>query len=89
MIELTDEQIRAVAECGETPPTLVDPKTQTQYLLIRKVVYDPRTDPDYDDSPWTSEEREALAWEAGKHAGWEEMDEYDNLLAPAALSRIV
>ena len=33
---------------------------------------------DYDDSPWTSEELLALAWEIGKHAGWEEMDEYDS-----------
>jgi hypothetical protein len=32
---------------------------------------------EYDGSPWTSEERHALAWEAGKHAGWPEMDEYD------------
>ena len=33
---------------------------------------------DYDHSPWTREELEALAWEAGKHAGWEDMDGYDN-----------
>jgi hypothetical protein len=33
---------------------------------------------EYDDSPWTSQEREALAWEAGKSAGWEDMDEYDD-----------
>ena len=33
----------------------------------------------YDDSPWTSEECHALAWEAGKHAGWEDMDEYDDI----------
>ena len=31
----------------------------------------------YDDSPWTAEERDALAWEAGKHAGWDDMGEYD------------
>jgi hypothetical protein len=24
-------------------------------------------------------ERHALAWEAGKHAGWEDMDEYDDV----------
>ena len=36
------------------------------------------TGEEYDDSPWTAEERDALAWEAGKHAGWEEMDEYDD-----------
>ena len=33
---------------------------------------------DYDDSPWSREELEALAWEAGKEAGWENMDEYDD-----------
>ena len=32
---------------------------------------------DDDDSPWTDEEMELLAWEAGKQAGWEQMDEYD------------
>jgi hypothetical protein len=31
----------------------------------------------YDDSQWTDGEMDLLAWEAGKHAGWEEMDEYD------------
>jgi len=36
-------------------------------------------DDDYDDSPWTREELEALAWETGKHAGWDEMNEYDDL----------
>jgi hypothetical protein len=33
---------------------------------------------EYDDSPWTRDELQALAWEAGKHAGWEDMDEYDD-----------
>jgi hypothetical protein len=78
MIELTEEQMEAVAESGETPPTLVDPRTQTAYILVRKDIYELLTDPDYDDSPWTAEEREALAWEAGKHAGWEDMDEFDS-----------
>jgi hypothetical protein len=27
---------------------------------------------EYDGSPWTREEREAVAWEAGKQAGWED-----------------
>ena len=39
--------------------------------------YERLKEDDYDDSPWTSEERLALAWAAGKHAGWEDMDEYD------------
>jgi len=78
-IQLTDEQARAVAASGEVPPTLVDPKTQTDYVLIRKDLYERLTrEEEYDDSPWTAEERDALAWEAGKHAGWEEMSEYDD-----------
>ncbi len=36
-------------------------------------------DLDFDDSPWTSEERHALAWDAGKQAGWEDMNGYDEL----------
>ena len=31
----------------------------------------------YDGSPWTPEEADALALEAGRSLGWEEMDEYD------------
>jgi hypothetical protein len=78
MIQLTEQQVQAVAASGETPPTLVDPKTQTTYVLIRKDLYEQLTGEEYDDSPWTAEERDALAWEAGKHAGWEDMDEYDD-----------
>jgi hypothetical protein len=29
---------------------------------------------EYDDSPWTREELQVLAWEAGEHTGWEEFD---------------
>jgi hypothetical protein len=76
-IELTEAQVEAVAASGESPPTLVDPNTQTNYVLLRKDLYDQLIGEDYDDSPWTSEERHALAWEAGKHAGWDNMDEYD------------
>ncbi|HET6248319.1 MAG TPA: hypothetical protein VFE47_11520 [Tepidisphaeraceae bacterium] len=34
---------------------------------------------DYDDEPWTREELECLAWDIVNGAGWEGMDEYDNL----------
>lgn len=33
---------------------------------------------EYHDSEWTREELEAIAWEVGKEAGWEGMDEYDD-----------
>lgn len=78
MIQLTEQQAQALAASGETPPTLVDPITQTAYVIIRKDLYERLTAEDYDDSPWTAEERDALAWEAGRHAGWDEMDEYDD-----------
>ena len=78
MIQLTEQQAQAVAASGETPPTIVDPNTQTAYVLLRKDLYEKLTNDEYRHSPWTAEERDALAWEAGKHAGWEDMDEYDD-----------
>jgi hypothetical protein len=77
MIELTEQQRQAIAR-GEDPPTLIDPDTQAAYVLVRKEVYDRMREALYDDSPWTDEEMDALAWEAGKHAGWDDMDEYDD-----------
>src|SRR5205085_10545715 len=38
MIELTDDQRRAVAEAGDAPPRVVDGKTT--YLLVRAEVYE-------------------------------------------------
>ena len=75
MIELTDQQIKAINAYGAEPPVLFDPNTKTHYVLLRQEVYEQLKE--YDDSPWTDEEMELLAWEAGKLAGWEEMDEYD------------
>ena len=48
-------------------------------MLLRLEDYQGLQEEEYDDSPWTSEERHGLAWEAGKHAGWEDMDEYDDI----------
>jgi hypothetical protein len=56
----------------------VDPTTKVPYVLLRQDVYERLLDQDYDDSPWTDEEMELLAWEVGKDAGWEDMDDYDH-----------
>ena len=69
MIELTEEQVQAVASCGETPPAVVDPRTNTTYVLLRREVYERLTDPDYDDSPWTDEEMDLLAAEVDAMLG--------------------
>jgi hypothetical protein len=77
MTELTEEQVQAILAAGKTPP-VVDPKTKTRYVLLRQDLDERLADHEYDDSPWTDEEMELLAWEAGKQAGWEEMDAYDH-----------
>ena len=77
MIELTDQQVLALENPEATPPRLVNPRTKETFVLLRVDEYE-RLTAGYDDSPWTREELHALAWEAGKHIGWEDMDEYDD-----------
>jgi hypothetical protein len=76
MIELTEQQVQAITAAGKVPTVVVDPKTNTPYVLVRQDTYRRLTE--YDDSPWTDEEMELLAWEAGRLAGWDDMDEYDH-----------
>ncbi len=76
-IALTDEQAEAAAGSPDGV-RLKDPGTNREYVLVRADVFDRLLESQYDDSPWTTGEREALAWEAGKHAGWDQMDGYDN-----------
>jgi hypothetical protein len=40
MIELTPEQAQAIAHQGERPPTMLNPKTQETFVLIRKDVFE-------------------------------------------------
>ena len=79
MIELTEQQLQALEAAGATPPRVVNPRTKETFVLLRVDEYERLKEDEYDDSPWTREELQALAWEAGKQAGWEDMDEYDNV----------
>jgi hypothetical protein len=79
VIELTEQQVQAMKNPDASPPRVVDPRTGETFVLLRIDEYERLNAGEYDDSPWTSEERHALAWEAGKHAGWEDMDEYDDI----------
>ncbi|GIW81211.1 MAG: hypothetical protein KatS3mg105_3018 [Gemmatales bacterium] len=79
MIELTEQQAQALEHPDAIPPRVMNPRTKEMFVLLRIDEYERLTEEEYDDSQWTSEERHALAWEAGKHAGWEEMDEYDDI----------
>ncbi len=79
MIELTEQQVKALGNFEPTPPQVVNPRTKETFVLVRADEYKRLKDDEYDDSPWTREELQALAWEAGKRAGWEGMDEYDEI----------
>jgi alpha-D-ribose 1-methylphosphonate 5-phosphate C-P lyase len=78
MIELTEEQMQALETPEATPPRVVNPRTMETFVLLRVDEYQRLKEGEYDDSPWTREELQALAWEAGKRAGWEDMDEYED-----------
>ena len=79
MIELTEQQLRAIEDSESTSLRLVNPHTRETFVLLRLDEYERLKQDEYDDSPWTREELQALAWNAGKHAGWEDMDEYDGV----------
>ena len=76
MIVLTDEQRQAIQESGDSQVRLTDPETHREFVLMNAAVYD-RLQEIYDDSPWTDDEMELLAWQAGQTIGWDDMDEYD------------
>jgi hypothetical protein len=78
MIELTDQQAQALEHPEATPPRLVNPRTKETFVLLRVDEYERLTE-EYHDSPWTRGELQSLAWDAGKHIGWEDMDEYDDV----------
>jgi hypothetical protein len=77
MIELTEQQVAALEEGEGTPLRLRHPRTRGTYVLVPEDEYERLRRDDYDDTPWTREELEALAWEAGRRTGWEDMDESD------------
>ena len=78
MIELKEAQAQSLEQPKTQPPRVVNPRTRETFVLVPLEEYQRLIREEYDDSPWTPEEKDALAWEAGKHAGWEDMDEYDN-----------
>jgi hypothetical protein len=79
MIELTQQQVDALENTEGTPLRLVNPRTKGTYVLIPADEYERLKEHEYDDSPWTKEELQVLAWEAGRRAGWEDIDEYDEV----------
>ncbi len=76
MIELTEQQVQALEHTDAIPPRVVNPRTKEAFVLLRIEEYERLKEDEYDDSPWTREELQALAWARVKHEEW---DEYDDL----------
>ena len=74
MIELTEQQAQALEHSDSTPPRVVNPRTKETFVLL-PVDEDERLKEEYDDSPWTREELQALAWGRVKHEDWSEYDD--------------
>ena len=68
MIELTEPQIEELEHPEGTPPRVVNPRTQETFVLLRVGEYARLKSEEHDDSPWTHEEIEALAWDAGERS---------------------
>ncbi|HUE15928.1 MAG TPA: hypothetical protein VMR25_17285 [Planctomycetaceae bacterium] len=65
MIELTQEQVHAMAKPAASPPRLVNPQTQEMFVLVPLTVYERLIEDEAcDASPWTDEERDRLRLEA-------------------------
>ena len=75
MIELTEQQVQALETSGATPPRVVNPRTKETFVLLRVDEYERLKEEEYDDSPWTREELQALARERVKHEDWEKLDD--------------
>jgi len=75
MIELTEQQAQALEHPETTPPRVVNPRTKETFVLLHVGEYQRLKEDEYDDSPWTREELQALAWERVKHENWDEYDE--------------
>jgi len=76
MIKLTEQQVQALEQLDVLPPRVVNPRNNDTFVLLRVDEYERLKDEGYDDSPWTREELQALAWERVQH---EDCDEYDDL----------
>jgi hypothetical protein len=75
MIELTEQQVKALENQPANPPRVVNPGTKETFVLLRIDEYERLKEQEYDDSPWKREELQALAWEATEHTEWEEYDD--------------
>jgi hypothetical protein len=78
MIELTDHQLHELENPQAVPVRIMNPRTNETFILLPISEYERLKEQEYDDSPWSRDELQALAWEAGERTGWEEYDVPEN-----------
>jgi alpha-D-ribose 1-methylphosphonate 5-phosphate C-P lyase len=71
MIELTEQQVMAPNDPQAAPPRVVNPRTKETFVLLRADEYERLKEHEYDDSPWTRDEFEALAEQNAEPTEWE------------------
>lgn len=78
-VPLTEPLQHALDQRPGEPLRLVDPRTQTAYVLLRADLYE-RVRTLIEQEDLTPEEKLSLLAESGCRAGWDapEMDDYDN-----------
>lgn len=81
MIAIPKELQQAVQESEDNLVRLIDPDTNTEYVVLPAKKFTEIQTAFYDDSPLTPEERRALLIQAGLRAGWNDpdMDVYNEL----------
>ena len=77
MINLTEDQLRALSQPHVDPPRILNPRTNETFVLLRVEEYKRLTADAYDDKPWTREELQAQAWETSERGGWDGEDDDD------------
>jgi hypothetical protein len=67
-IELTEGQLQALSQPHPNPPQLVNPHTNEAFVLLPVGQYRKLTEELYDDSPWTRDELESVAWQTAERS---------------------
>ena len=81
MTALTVEQREAVATARDPYLRVVDPVSQTEYVLVRADIFERLQNRIFDAEPLSSEEKNQLFVEAARRAHWDdpEFDVYNDL----------
>lgn len=81
MIALSEELLQAVKDSKDNFVRLVDPETKAEYVVLPAEIFAQMQVKQYDDTPLTEEETNALLVELGLSMGWDdpEMDVYNEL----------